>query len=157
MATACLVLPGLGADLGTASGWVDAALSRKIDQWSQFPKGLLEYRQGNFQVATQWMERVVAKEIAPALKAESWMVLAMARWRLHQPDAARAALAGGTEIIEQQLQKPSSNLPYAQTDYWSLWIGAHALHREASLLIKGKSPPDPFKISPETQLEARKP
>jgi hypothetical protein len=80
------------------------------------------------------------------------MVLAMARWRLHQPDAAQAALASGAAIIEQQLPKTRGNLPD-----WSLWIGAHALHREASLLIKGKSPPDPFKISRETQLEVRKP
>ena len=146
MANACLVLPGLGADLGTASGWVDAALSRKIDQWSQIPKGLLEYRQGNFQVATQWMESVVAKEISPALKAESWMVLAMARWQLHQPDAAQAALASGAAIIEQQLQKTGGNLPYAKTAKtdWSFWIGAHALHREARLLIEGKAPPDSF-------------
>jgi len=84
------------------------------------------------------VENVVNSETPPAqtLKAQCCMVLAMARWQLKQLDAAGAALATGTEVIDRL--DPIG-------DDWSNWIVAHTLHREACLLIDGKAPPDPFK------------
>ena len=143
MAKVCLILPSSGVEADTISKWMETALSPSgsgtNDQWNRFVKGLAEYRLNHFADAAQWVENVVNSETpqTQTLKAQSCMVLAMARWQLKQSDAAHAALATGTEIIEQRLDRTDEE--------WSNRIMAHALYREACLLIDGKAPPDPFK------------
>src|SRR5262249_48661519 len=140
VAKVCLIMPSSGVDPETISSWMETALSPSgkgtNDLWNRLVKGLAEYRLNHFGDAAQWVENVVNSETPPTLKAQSCMVLAMARWQLKQPSAAQAALASGADVIEQRL--------HAIDPEWSNWIAAHALHREACLLIDGKAPPDPF-------------
>ena len=141
MAKVCLILPSSGVDPDTISTWMETALSASgkgtNDVWNRFVKGLAEYRLNHFADAAQWVENIVNSDTPQTLKAQSYTVLAMARWQLKQSNAAHAALASGTEVIEQKLQ--------GIDEEWGNWIAAHALHREACLLIDGKAPPDPFK------------
>ena len=143
MAKVCLILPSSGVEADTISKWMETAMSPSgsgtNDQWNRFVKGLAEYRLNHFADAAQWVENVVDSETpqTQTLKAQSCMVLAMARWQLKESDAAHAALSTGTEIIEQRLD--------GTDEEWSNRIMAHALYREACLLIDGKAPPDLFK------------
>src|SRR5262249_49807189 len=134
-----------GMDPDTISKWMEIALSSSgrgtNDLWNRFVKGLAGYRLNHFADAAQWVENVVNSETPPTqtLKAQSCMVLAMARWQLKQSEAARVALATGTEVIEQSLDRTDEE--------WSNCIVAHTLHREARLLIDGKFSANPFKRS----------
>lgn len=65
-----------------------------------------------------------------------------ARWQLQQPDAARAALASGAEVIENGLPKIETSDIGRD---WAHWIAAHALHCEARQLIEGHVAAEPFK------------
>jgi hypothetical protein len=96
---------------------------------------LADYRQGNFATAAEWAEKAtVGTTQSTTLNVQSWMILAMARWQLKQPDIAHSALGRGADVIEHKLPKiETGDLGWD----WVHWIAAHALHREARKLIEG--------------------
>jgi tetratricopeptide (TPR) repeat protein len=144
-----LLLPVDGADLNLATKLADyAALAQYPDAnlaWRQFTKGLAEYRRGRFESAITWLRMTLESSRRQNLPgwtherernrcAAAFLVEAMARQRLGQPQAA-SAFKEGTDIV--QLQFPaleSGNLGRE----WPDWLIAHILLREAATLIEGK-------------------
>jgi len=105
--------------------------------WFRFAKGLAEYRQGQFERAAEWLEKVTVLKGDPYRNVQAHMVLAMAQQQLRKTNEARLALAEGLELAETRFAKPGKgNLD----EQWNDWIIAHALMREAGALLD-----DPFK------------
>jgi WD40 repeat protein/Flp pilus assembly protein TadD len=138
MAKDCLIHPDSGVDLDAVSKMVEVALA--VDKlhpdlpWFQFAKALAECRQGRFASAVGWMQKTLRGAKANELKAQAYMVLAMAEHQLHHPDAAREAFSKGAEIVAHNPPKLESG---DMSGYWVDWVFADALHREATALIEG--------------------
>jgi tetratricopeptide (TPR) repeat protein len=145
----CLILPSSGADLATVASLADMAVrlgnASGLASW-HLCKGFVEYRQGHFAAAAEWMQRTLAdprdpkmpighsstgKE-DPARDAEAYAVLAMAQYSLNQVSEARVNLANARETIDKRLPKVGRSDPGA---WYVDWIIAHALLREAQELL----------------------
>jgi tetratricopeptide (TPR) repeat protein len=138
MAKDCLILPASGAELKTLARMADTAIAAAPDHWGatffQFAKGLSEYRQGRFDRAAEWMEKVLAKSGEFDFRdSQAYMVLAMARHRLNHADQARAALVKGNEIAKLRLKQLETDDP---GDYWWDWVIVQSFEREARNLIE---------------------
>jgi TolA-binding protein len=158
IAKACLMLPSSGADLATVERLADAALMAATKDlylsYYQFTKGLVEYRQGRFASASDWMRKSIDDPFygnGHNRYVQSYMVLAMAQQQLKQHDEARAAFAKGIEIKEAKLPKLDSG-DLGTGWYWRDWIIAHALMNEAKALIEGQ-PAGSTKLKPDTSME----
>jgi hypothetical protein len=143
----CMIFPSSGIDLEA----VVRMSGRRVylsDIYPEFTTWLAECRQGHYERANEWMERVLQMERVLSssgtdpnlfLFAQAHMVIAIAQHGLHNPIEARAAFARGMEIIETKLPKLESG---DISEYWYDWIVAHALMREARALIGGAGFPD---------------
>lgn len=144
-AKTCLLLPSAVGpdDLTLAAKVAENAVtfSAKGDRmfWRLMTEGLAEYRQGHFTNAIEKMQ-LSQKSISRlpvavlACKADSYFVMALARHQLQQPSEARAALAGGLEIVRQKLPKLDGG------DLGEAWydvLPAYILMREAQETIGG--------------------
>ncbi len=147
IAKVCLMLPSSGVDLALVDRMVDAGLAARMNEmndayfsYSQFAKGLAEYRQGRFASAAEWTRKSIDDPFyahGHMRYVQSYMVLAMAQHQLKQPEEARAAFAKGLEI--EQTKLPSIDSGDLGTGwYWRDWIIAHALMNEAKALIEGQ-------------------
>ncbi|HUS36339.1 MAG TPA: tetratricopeptide repeat protein, partial [Verrucomicrobiae bacterium] len=132
-----------GADLATLETLADGALTAGIAgndlyvSYHQFTKGLVEYRQGRFASASDWMHKSIDDPFYGAghmRYVQSYMVLAMAQHHLKQYEEARAAFATGIKIKETKLAKLDSG-DLGTEWYWRDWIVAQALVAEAKVLI----------------------
>jgi serine/threonine-protein kinase len=151
VAEACLLAPRSEADLRHAVDLIDQALadeqSRRTWRHPFFRavKGLGEYRAGHDNAAIDIMEGDAARVRGPMPQ----LVVAMARWRLGQPAAARTALA-------RAIMSYDWSVPYTELDglvhypvfrreragQWEvseLWTD-HVLRREAESLILPELP-----------------
>ena len=105
--------------------------------WIHFTKGLVEYRQGNYQGAVDWMHKTLDEPLRHTDNRRyfsAYMVLAMAQYRLGQIEDAHASLARGIELEETQLPQLGSN------DLGPMWqnlLHGNILMREARALIEG--------------------
>jgi tetratricopeptide (TPR) repeat protein len=137
MAKSCLILPPDGGDLGTevrlANVTVTFDANSAATPWFQFCKGLAEYRQGNFNAAREWMQRVLLRiNDGSTRDVEAYMVLTMAEHGLNQHKAAQQDFAQGVALAASRL----SSLESGDIESgWTDWIVAHALMREAENLI----------------------
>lgn len=148
MAKDCLILPLPGLDLRTVRTLADKATTLGHKEpalpFFQACHALAEYRTGNLENAIAWAERAIHSSF-PHAQAEAGAVLAMALFRQDQPEAARAALATCSDIVERRMPPPGS------TDLgpdWRDWIICRKLLEEARNLLEGTaqghpSPPDP--------------
>ena len=93
-------------------------------------KGLIEYRQGHFAGALEWLRKVAPNEGVPTRTAQTYATMAMAEYQLGQTNAARATLAEGIKIAETKLTQSG------RID-WNDQIIAQFLLREAQGLISG--------------------
>jgi len=139
MAKACLILPDAEMDFAFIQQMVGVAMSAdpnsSLFQYSQFGSGLAAYRQGDYASALEHLQPLLTKPPPdPNLGAAAWLVMAMARHGLNQPDEARAALAQGLEITRTRLPKLEDGDIGGS---WNDWIIAHTLLREAQALIEG--------------------
>jgi hypothetical protein len=148
----CLILPSSGADLAMVASLADMAVrlgnASGLASW-HLCKGFVEYRQGHFAAAAEWMQRTLAdprdpkmpighsstgKE-EPARDAEAYAVLAMAQYSLNQVSEARVNLTNALGTVDRRLPK----VDHGDLSAWYVdWIIAHALLREASELMEGK-------------------
>ena len=108
---------------------------------TEFVRGLLEYRLGNYSASSQWMLRLqedleLDEDLREFVLPLSYLVLAMSQHHLGRPDEARQALSKGTELAQAKLPKLDSG---DLGPNWQNWIIAHALLREAKALIEGSS------------------
>jgi len=135
MAKDCLFHPSSGVDLPAVAALAETAVTkgkgRSAMPFYQFCKSLAAYRQGHFADAAEWASKPAASSF-PYVAAEACTVLAMARYHLNEPEAARASLAKANAIFEGKLPKPESG--DLGTD-WRDWIIARALINEARALL----------------------
>jgi hypothetical protein len=137
MAKDCLIHPSSAVDFRSVAALADLAVksgkeSRALS-FRQLCKALAEYRQGHFAGAEEWAEKAGVSSFAYSA-AESFAVLAMAKHQLKEPEAARHYLAKATTIVETQFPKIDSGDLGSD---WRDWIIAHALLKEARLLVEG--------------------
>jgi tetratricopeptide (TPR) repeat protein len=149
IAKASLILPGAEDELRAAAVLSDAAFTLPNKgrlTWFQCCKGLADYRQGNFIGAIEWMQKVLASsgnpqapipmasgtDISPARDVQALAVLAMAQYKLNDPDRARATFSKAQELAETKTSKLQSG---DLGNEWSEWIIAQSLLREAGDLI----------------------
>ena len=134
----CLILPPPESELPLIAKMADTASAAGADYkyWinCEFAKGFIEYRQAHFSSAAEWLQKVVGQTSDMYRNVQAHMVLAMAQQKLNQPEAARATLTKGMEIVTNKFPKAGrGNLD----DQWNDWIIAHTLIREARALIEG--------------------
>jgi WD40 repeat protein/tetratricopeptide (TPR) repeat protein len=137
MAKDCLIIPARGIDLNAAAKLADIAVTKGEGHpyfaFFEFAKGLAEYRQGHFDSAADWMQKVLTNLDADYRDVQAYLVLAMAQYRSGKLQESRAALDNAVKIIDTKLPKLESG---DIGDTWSDWIIAHALLKEAKELIK---------------------
>jgi len=138
MAKDCLILPSPAADLEMigkmANTAVAAGPNHKYWQSFEFVKGLAEYRQGHFDNAVDWLQKINVQSGDLYRAVQTQMLLAMAREQLKQADEARATLANGVALANSRLPKPGQG---GLDEQWNDWIIARVLTREAEELIDG--------------------
>jgi len=107
--------------------------------WRAFALSLFEYRRGNYPGAVRWGEKSLAySDNRPTCIALSHTVLAMACYKLNQPDRARAELAGARGMIGPKFPNELDNgLPISSdlSGIWHDWVELHILLREATALV----------------------
>ncbi|HLH55578.1 MAG TPA: serine/threonine-protein kinase [Verrucomicrobiae bacterium] len=143
MAKSCLILPPNGHVLRRAADWADLAVNfdetSANNPWFHFCKGFAEYRLGNYESATGWMERVFEHLPDGSHRdVEAYMVLAMALHRSNYPQDALVAFEEGRQLAERRLR------PLEKRDIqsgWTDWVLAKALMREAEQVLT--QPPGP--------------
>jgi serine/threonine protein kinase/Flp pilus assembly protein TadD len=142
MAKDCLILPPPAADLPAIAKMADTAIAagsnNKPWPYFQFAKGFAEYRQGRFESAAEWSEKVTAVQWDLYRTVEAYMVLAMAQQQLGKTNEARTALAQGREIADTRFPKAGKG---SLSEQWNDWIIAHALMREAKALMEPEAAP----------------
>ena len=145
-AKACLLVPGTGPDLESASELLDKAVTLgKTNAWFsylQMDKGLAEYRRAQYASAVDWMRKVIGQPMSVGRSLPAWQrdtaacsVLAMAQHQLKQAEQARAALVQALELAQTKL--PQVGHDNLEQD-WVDWLIAHILLREAKGLVNGE-------------------
>jgi len=140
MAKDCSILPDSGVDLAVLNRWTEQAVAAGESHWA-FPwfcstKGLVQFRHGRYADAADSMERLLQRwgDSPDSERAvQGWMVLAMARHKLREYEAAVSALAKGLELAETALAKPGSGDVGVG---WMDWGFVQALIHEARTLIE---------------------
>src|SRR5262249_8068610 len=124
-----LILPPPAEALPTINRMVNTAIAAGPEHrtWSyfQFVKGLLEYRQGHYAEAIDWLQKITSLDDDPFRQVQAYMVLAMAQHQLHQEEPAQATLTAGFQFAEK-LDKTIEN-----ERLWTDWIIAQIFVREA--------------------------
>jgi serine/threonine protein kinase len=149
MAKDCLILPASGADLLSVATMAETAVTAGkgmgIYPLFQCCKALAEYRQGHWPEAISLASNAVQNSW-PYSQSESWAILAMSEYHLHQVAASRADLARCEQVVQDQMPRFGDVLGYD----WRDWIIAHALLAEARNLIQGQTPPGKSLLSGQT-------
>jgi tetratricopeptide (TPR) repeat protein/thiol-disulfide isomerase/thioredoxin len=142
---ACLFVPSSGVDLAELGGLAQMAVTKcpANDEAGlvncQFAKGLADYRQGQFSSAAERMLQALAGYQKGRLDigiVQSWMLLAMAQYQLHQTNQARSSFVNVMVIEETKLPKLGSGDLGGE---WSDWIFAQAIVKEGRELIEGQT------------------
>lgn len=110
MVKACLILPASPEEMNVISKMADVAAPspppNDISGFNLFAKALTEYRLGHFPNAIQLLEQVFPTDVDLYCRTESYLLLSMARYQLHQIQKSREAFAKATDAIDHQLPKP---------------------------------------------------
>jgi tRNA A-37 threonylcarbamoyl transferase component Bud32 len=140
MAKDCLILAPPATDLPAIQRMADTAMaagpSHPLWEYFQFAKGFTEYREGHFEKAIEWLEKISSgwrgKEAEPYRSAEAYFLIAMARHQLHQFWPARGAFSEGSWVATRFLPPPDAPAISPNVD----WIIVQLLMREAQALIE---------------------
>jgi WD40 repeat protein/Tfp pilus assembly protein PilF len=132
----CCLMSGVSVDPQKLSTLARLAVTQPPKHprmpWFYFAYGLLEYRQGRWDQAAEWLEKGLVKPANDYGAATGRFVLAMTQQQRGQADAARATLAQGQEITSRQLP------PLVKSgDQWVAWVINDMLRGEAEGLILG--------------------
>jgi thiol-disulfide isomerase/thioredoxin len=136
-AAASLVSPsGDTNDLALAA---ELTAKKPMAWWRQFYLGLGEYRFGHLGKAVELLELGISgidkvnRVDRPPCEADSYLVLAMARFQMKQTEGARAALAHAREVMATKMPKPDAPDLGA---YWWDGVTTRLLLQEAQGLIE---------------------
>jgi hypothetical protein len=103
--------------------------------WRSISLALVEYRVGEFSKSADSARRCLGypEHNAPRT-ATAQVILAMADWRSHRQDEARAEVAQARELIESKFKAGLDRGNGAQ-GFWFDWVFARILLREATEMI----------------------
>ena len=110
--------------------------------WDSLSLGLLEYRRGNYEKATNWCLHCLAYPLSiPHRNATAQVILAMCYSHMNEKSKALSARSAGVQLIEDRFQRglvPGNNAE----GFWFDWIIARILSRECQELFAqaGSSP-----------------
>ena len=140
LAKTCLLLPNSGVDLKAVDGLVDFALEKGMGDKGAIPffqasKALAQYRLANFPESTAWADKTLKSSNRHA-DGPACAVMAMARWRASDTNAARVAFETGermepSAIAAGDLEDPGRG--------WLAWLYSRICLEEAIALFTGKS------------------
>jgi serine/threonine protein kinase len=144
LARTCLLLPDSGIEPTRLVAFArESATSPHAMPYCIFALGTAHYRLGQYDRAIGYLQQAIDRKGDWNAGAFNYAVLAMAYWRLEQPDKARQALRVAEQAIdqwtEQMLQGGDGTMPIS----WWDWLDGNNYCREAKLLIEGSSPDDP--------------
>jgi serine/threonine protein kinase len=138
VAKACLFLPDEKVDLNAISRLADETVILGSNDGAAMPflglcKALSEYRRGNYGEAALWAQKSLD---SPRLEAHGFAsaVLAMADWKLHKENDARAMLAAGEILAPPSMPESAIEDPGS---LWLFWLYARIPMDEAENLIQG--------------------
>jgi len=114
---------------------VDVTNDVFVAAWRSVSLGLVQYRLGEFTKSADSARRCLGypEHNAPR-SATAQVILAMADWRLHRQDEARAEIAQARELIEGKFNAGLDRGNGAQ-GFWFDWMFARILLREATETI----------------------
>jgi serine/threonine protein kinase/tetratricopeptide (TPR) repeat protein len=140
VAKTCLLLPSSGVDLQALAHLADNAATRGAGDKSAMPffqlgKALSEYRQGRFAEAVEWAQKPLQSSRVDS-HGQTYAVLAMAKWRLGEKEAARDFLAKGDGCVPRSL--PASDAEDS-AKAWLAWVYSRISLDEAAALIQPAS------------------
>lgn len=132
MAKDCLIRPAADLDLARVERLAELAVSKGAElpalPFFQTCRAMAALRQGDYCKAVEWAEKAGTTGF-PHAAAEARAVLALARFKMGDAAAGRAALAAARTIVQTRI--PPADAPDIGSD-WRDWIIAHALLEEAS-------------------------
>jgi tetratricopeptide (TPR) repeat protein len=137
VAKACLFLPISGTNAETVYHLADLPVTGRTGDLDALPffevcKALSEYRQGHYEIAIEWAQ-LPLKVAGNYSHGHAYAVLAMANWRLGNPDEARAMLAKGQELAPRNMPPGIAGEP---GNAWQAWLFARIQLDEAGALMQ---------------------
>jgi tetratricopeptide (TPR) repeat protein len=107
-------------------------------EWSLHVLGLAQYRAGNWERAAEVLGKAVQDHPDLGVNLLDYLILSMAQQRLGHPAEARQWLDKAEQWIREQ--QPRRGRPFAPPGWiWRDWLGVQMLHREAQVLLHGKT------------------
>jgi tetratricopeptide (TPR) repeat protein len=98
--------------------------------WDSLSLGLLEYRRGNYEKATNWCLHCLAYPLSiPHRNATAQVILAMCYWQTNEKSKAFLAWSTGLHLIQDRFQRGLVQGNNAE-GFWFDWIIARMLSRE---------------------------
>jgi tetratricopeptide (TPR) repeat protein len=98
--------------------------------WDSLSLGLLEYRRGNYDKATNWCLHCLAYPLSiPHRNATAQVILAMCYWQTNEKSKALLAWGTGLQLIQDRFQRGLVQGNNAE-GFWFDWIIARILSRE---------------------------
>ena len=129
--------------------WSTQAAEKHSEARFSHVLGLAQYRAGHFDAAIKSIEKSNSLEWSPAsVKAQNWLILAMAHHRLGHTDEARKCSDTAQKLIDEaKPKKPVEPVDMPAAD----WISIRVLSREAeSLLKEAAQNPEPMLLTTES-------
>ncbi|HWC58324.1 MAG TPA: protein kinase [Verrucomicrobiae bacterium] len=115
---------------------VDVTNDVFLAAWRSVSLALVQYRLGEFSKAAESARRCLSyPEYNAPRSATAQVILAMADWRLHRQDEARAEIAQARDLIESKFSVGLDRGTGVQ-GFWFDWVFAQILCREAETLMK---------------------
>jgi serine/threonine protein kinase len=140
---ACVLSPTPVVDPNELVRRAERMNARERAFWTVYIEGLALYRAGRYQQAVERLEESLTMDPTWVARAINYPPLAMAYFRLGNPDEARRSLALAEKAIDDWtdtiVRLPvDSTLPIP----WYDWVECRLYYREATLLITGSPPAD---------------
>jgi tetratricopeptide (TPR) repeat protein len=136
--------PPAGSELIERAGMLADRAMKSDPTYARFPyfqcaKALAEHRQGHWAAAVQFAEETLKSAGAvPARDAQAEALLAMARYRLGQPEAAREALAKARDLLPESLLAEGKIPPKLADGDWHDLLIAKVLIGEANGVLESE-------------------
>jgi tetratricopeptide (TPR) repeat protein len=135
----CGLSAGSVADLERPVRLAEKALADERRAYHLYALGITLYRAGRLEMASEQFHQSLNTDPNWAGVAANYFGLAMAYQRQGKTDEARRWLTKGISWIEQNdPRKPGRRVAGRSALYTQDWVGAHALRREAQVLVLGK-------------------
>jgi tetratricopeptide (TPR) repeat protein len=141
IAKVCMLVPGVITDRKKVEGLADIAANAEATgiyrSWYCSCKGLAEYRRDQLTEAVEWFDNCLAGTPVAENRAVANYIMAMARHRQGEFEAAKKLLAAAAANTPE-LDGRRTNMPI-----WHDWLVVFVIRREAEMLMKPELAPPP--------------